>query len=62
MAKKTEQIALRITPELKSKLEKVADKMTKELGMGIVVSQVVRTCIEKELPRLAERYEVDLEG
>ena len=51
MAKRyTAKISLPLTPEIRGDLEAVSERF------NIPVSEVVRECIESDLPRLIERY------
>ena len=51
MAKRyTAKISLPLTPETRGDLEAVSERF------NIPVSEVVRECIESDLPRLIERY------
>ena len=51
MAKRyTAKISLSLTPETQGDLEAVSERF------NIPVSEVVRECIESDLPRLIERY------
>ena len=46
----TAKISLSLTPETQGDLEAVSERF------NIPVSEVVRECIESDLPRLIERY------